>query len=336
MLGMKKICCKCKDEKPISGFYKNKSTADGFAYECKDCCYSYSEKYRNKNKDKINKYMRDRRKRIAVENPKPSGEFDVIKVADKNGLNVKQKKCTRCKKIKTIKNYSFDKNVKSGLKAACKACAVESNKLPQFIKRNKYLKENTFYYCNVNVYYYEDVQRLTGLSANGVTGAFESGSLIKPIKPTLSDGKRGRMYWPKEQLHQSLAKRNRMMFFLKNPITKTCTDCKETKVSSLFYKKMSGGYDSKTPKCKNCISKQQAGKRRSQKRLEKDKEWRSKKENKKRRLELQAKNIKDMTDGYLSEKLRNMRGVNIRGIDIPNEILVLKRIQLKLYREIYK
>jgi len=69
-----KTCCKCKQEKDIIEFYKNKSTKDGLAYECKRCkkywaenklyhkewklkhekeLSTYRTRYKTKNKEKI-------------------------------------------------------------------------------------------------------------------------------------------------------------------------------------------------------------------------------------------------------------------------------------------
>ena len=38
-----KTCCKCKEDKPLSGFHKNKATADGLQKTCKDCQSVYSK-----------------------------------------------------------------------------------------------------------------------------------------------------------------------------------------------------------------------------------------------------------------------------------------------------
>ena len=39
-----KTCCKCKTEKPLSEFYKNKSKKDGHGTECKQCKKSETRK----------------------------------------------------------------------------------------------------------------------------------------------------------------------------------------------------------------------------------------------------------------------------------------------------
>lgn len=41
---MKKICAKCFEEKPISDFWKQKTTLDGFNKSCKNCASTYVKK----------------------------------------------------------------------------------------------------------------------------------------------------------------------------------------------------------------------------------------------------------------------------------------------------
>lgn len=57
---MKKLCSKCKVEKPLDEFYKNKNTKDGVHHYCKSCLsihrknsYDY---IKIKNKETINRY----------------------------------------------------------------------------------------------------------------------------------------------------------------------------------------------------------------------------------------------------------------------------------------
>ena len=71
-----KRCNKCNLEKPLSRFYKDKGTKDGFSYPCKECdnkrrnvSYSkylgaYRERHRNwsrKNKEKLNIFYWNKR-----------------------------------------------------------------------------------------------------------------------------------------------------------------------------------------------------------------------------------------------------------------------------------
>jgi len=51
-----KKCTKCKIEKELSEFHKNKTKPDGYAYWCKECKSEYRVQYNIKNKEKIRKF----------------------------------------------------------------------------------------------------------------------------------------------------------------------------------------------------------------------------------------------------------------------------------------
>ena len=60
-----KICSRCKEEKNISLFSKNKNMIDGLQKECKDCKNKYTlenkhkrKLYNQNNKEYISKYVR--------------------------------------------------------------------------------------------------------------------------------------------------------------------------------------------------------------------------------------------------------------------------------------
>lgn len=53
---MKKVCGKCKEEKDISLFYKNKNMKDGYAFQCKYCCKEYDTKNIEKSKQRSDRY----------------------------------------------------------------------------------------------------------------------------------------------------------------------------------------------------------------------------------------------------------------------------------------
>lgn len=46
-----KICSKCKKEKPVSEFGKNKAKKDGLQAECKECKSAYNKLHYQKNKE---------------------------------------------------------------------------------------------------------------------------------------------------------------------------------------------------------------------------------------------------------------------------------------------
>lgn len=55
---MLKCCSKCKTEKPLTEFYKNRSTGDGFTYYCKVCSNVDFGKFREANRDRLNERAR--------------------------------------------------------------------------------------------------------------------------------------------------------------------------------------------------------------------------------------------------------------------------------------
>lgn len=83
-----KSCSKCKIEKPLSEFYKDKSQKDGLWCYCKSCNYIKSEKTIKKS-------------RLLV-----------------NGL----KECLYCYKIKKLCEFSKDASRKDGHQTYCKLC----------------------------------------------------------------------------------------------------------------------------------------------------------------------------------------------------------------------
>jgi aspartyl-tRNA synthetase len=63
-----RVCYKCKIEKPISEFHKNKYESFGHKYLCKDCCKKYKEEYNKKNKDYNKLYYLKNKERINLHN----------------------------------------------------------------------------------------------------------------------------------------------------------------------------------------------------------------------------------------------------------------------------
>lgn len=82
-----KRCSTCKETKPASEFYKNRSTKDGLAYECKMCVYDYSRRYCEANKEKVAEYKRRYRKankEKVAESSRKWREANKKKIAEKN------------------------------------------------------------------------------------------------------------------------------------------------------------------------------------------------------------------------------------------------------------
>ncbi len=60
-----RICNKCKKEKPLTDFYKDRSNASGYSYRCKECKRIQQNKYHENNREAKRDYMEKYRK----ENP---------------------------------------------------------------------------------------------------------------------------------------------------------------------------------------------------------------------------------------------------------------------------
>ena len=60
---MKKTCTKCGIEKEITEFSKDKLGKNGLHWVCKKCVQIYVKSYQQRNKEKINTYHRNYRKK---------------------------------------------------------------------------------------------------------------------------------------------------------------------------------------------------------------------------------------------------------------------------------
>lgn len=59
-----KRCCRCKEEKPISDFSKNRSSKDGLQPTCRSCCKENMASWYTRNKDKVKKNVKEWRARF--------------------------------------------------------------------------------------------------------------------------------------------------------------------------------------------------------------------------------------------------------------------------------
>ena len=103
---MEKICNKCRESKPLTAYYRNKYTRDGFNNRCKDC-----EKKNYKSTPTLKQQKKESRWRIKYG----------ITVDEYNKLFLKQKGvCAVCGKPETIvcggtlRTLSVDHNHKTG------------------------------------------------------------------------------------------------------------------------------------------------------------------------------------------------------------------------------
>jgi hypothetical protein len=64
MSNLKKICKKCRLDKELKEYNKNKRAKDGYRNECRVCCKLYMKSYYNNNKLKLDEYKKNNREHI--------------------------------------------------------------------------------------------------------------------------------------------------------------------------------------------------------------------------------------------------------------------------------
>lgn len=90
-------CSYCKQYKPLSEFYRNRSTQNGVGYECKECAKTYMPEY------------------------KP----------------VAEKRCSVCRRLKPASEFSPQARSSSRLMARCKQCQNATSNRKKLDKRNE-------------------------------------------------------------------------------------------------------------------------------------------------------------------------------------------------------
>lgn len=86
-------CCKCRVEKPVDKFCRNKAIKDGIHIKCKQCC---------------------------------NDEAKARKEARRNGListvQRNSKPCSKCQQVRPISDFYVDNNSSDGRTSCCKSC----------------------------------------------------------------------------------------------------------------------------------------------------------------------------------------------------------------------
>jgi hypothetical protein len=100
-----KVCNRCKTEKELSHFHKDKCSPDGFYTICK-CCKKVKT---DDSRLKFNEYQKNYRKKKHVEK-------------NKNGLVVSEKRCANCNEIKASTEFGKKVYFPDGLNCYCKPC----------------------------------------------------------------------------------------------------------------------------------------------------------------------------------------------------------------------
>ena len=111
-----KKCSKCGIIKELNQFHKDKNSKDGYKVWCKECRQKETKKYREKNKDKLSKSKKEWYQSTKL-NANLRNEIQ---------LKIKNKKCSKCNKIKPI--LDFRNRANGGFYSVCRECENIRNK----------------------------------------------------------------------------------------------------------------------------------------------------------------------------------------------------------------
>ena len=246
---------------------------------------------------------------------------------------MKTKTCTKCGEEKALSEFTKSSANKSGIGSWCKGCSVINARKHSVIKYLKHKKANEFYYCNAEIYKTGEVAKILGITPHGLTNRIKTGTIIQPIKPILSNGAKGEMYWRKSTFHDWMKKKNRSDFFNKYKSLKTCQRCnKEMTVNNFYFHR---GTHTLSSSCKQCHS-TYSKKNRYKRDIKKANAYSKKRRSEGVEQEMTKKRIERLTDGYLRGRCCALTDVKLHTNQIPKEIIALKKIQMLIYREIKK
>lgn len=113
-----KVCSKCRKEKPTGEFCKNRSTKDGFSYQCKQCKIEYELRCKDEIAKRQKEYramcsrvLADKAKNYARSNPEKIRAKNTITYAMTSGKILKPDFCMLCGGDKKIQahhlNYEY-------------------------------------------------------------------------------------------------------------------------------------------------------------------------------------------------------------------------------------
>lgn len=108
-----KVCSRCKQEKPITDFYKNNNNKSGLDSHCKSC-----------HNTRINERRRKQRKALR----------ELTKAIPSEVIPLRTKVCNICKQEKPITEFYTNTTKKDGLDSYCKPCR-------NIMQRDRYRKE---------------------------------------------------------------------------------------------------------------------------------------------------------------------------------------------------
>jgi hypothetical protein len=103
-----KICTRCKQEKELGMFYKDKRHLDGLTSHCKKCCNECNAISHSKNPELYRNYHKNYVAPYQANNPNYIKASLVVKEALAKGT-IKRSPCIRCGNPKTVAHHPFYK-----------------------------------------------------------------------------------------------------------------------------------------------------------------------------------------------------------------------------------
>jgi very-short-patch-repair endonuclease len=161
-----KLCSTCREEKPLTDFYANKSNRDGLEIRCKDCRKNHKMQYKvtmerievlNKicpqcKEDKLaseyykNSDSRDNLRKICKDCCK---KMDQI-VINTPKIVTETKNCSTCKVNKNIDDFFKRKKSYDGYTGVCKICINERNDKKRDSREIIVIESKTCSECKIN------------------------------------------------------------------------------------------------------------------------------------------------------------------------------------------
>ena len=154
LFGVKmKKCTKCKLEKELTDFRKDRQKKDGLRNDCKECCKKHYQKNKTfvveriivskkQDPDYLKKYKKENKEKIKIRDRE-------YQLKNKDKISEYQKEYRYKQKLKTHKeckvcfnltdrvNFRKDNKSKDGIKSTCKICDKAARDLKKPIKKTK-------------------------------------------------------------------------------------------------------------------------------------------------------------------------------------------------------
>jgi len=140
---MVKVCTKCKVEKELTDFYKDKKNKiDGCFYICKECSKEYSRKNKERDSNRNKKYYKENKEKIDLRNKKY-----------REDNNYTKKYYSKNKKDILSKNKKYYNNNKEEILLQKKEYAENNKDEIKQTKRKRYLKNKESVIETAKIYY---------------------------------------------------------------------------------------------------------------------------------------------------------------------------------------